>query len=71
MKKETLTQVKAVYDIESKCIAEMEKFFDEESFSDAVELRRGDIRRYFYRHGKDSKKEQRIRAEGRRVFGFI
>ena len=38
MKKETLKQVKAVYKIESECIAEMEKYFDEEKFSYAVEL---------------------------------
>lgn len=38
MKKETLQQVKAVYKIESECVAEMGKYFDEESFSLAVEL---------------------------------
>lgn len=38
MKKETLNQVKAVYKIESDCIAEMENYFDEKSFSLAVEL---------------------------------
>ena len=38
MKEETLKQVKAVYRIESECIAQMERYFDEESFSAAVEL---------------------------------
>ena len=38
MKKETLEQVKAVFKIESDCIIEMEKYLDEESFSNAVEL---------------------------------
>ena len=38
MEKETLKQVKAVYKIESECIAEMEKYFDEKSFSLAVDL---------------------------------
>ncbi len=38
MKKETIKQVKAVYKIESECVAEMEKYFDEESFSKAVDL---------------------------------
>lgn len=38
MKKESLEQVKEVYKIESECISEMEKYFDEESFSMAVEL---------------------------------
>ncbi len=38
MKKETLKQVKEVYKTESACIAEMEKYFDEESFSVAVDL---------------------------------
>ena len=38
MKQETLKQVKEVYRIESECIAEMENYFDEESFSLAVEL---------------------------------
>ena len=38
MKEETLKQVKSVYRIESECIAEMEKYFDEEKFSAAVEL---------------------------------
>ena len=38
MKKETLKQVKEVYKIESDCIAEMEKYFDEKSFSAAVDL---------------------------------
>jgi D-arabinose 5-phosphate isomerase GutQ len=35
---ETKKSVKAVYAIESECIAEMEKYFDEESFSYAVQL---------------------------------
>lgn len=38
MNKETIKQVKAVYKIESECVAEMEKYFDEESFSIAVDL---------------------------------
>ncbi|MBQ7165007.1 MAG: SIS domain-containing protein [Clostridia bacterium] len=38
MKKETLEQVKEVYKIETECIAEMEKHFDEKSFSVAAEL---------------------------------
>ena len=38
MKKETLEQVKAVYEIESKCVAEMAEYFDEKSFTKAVEL---------------------------------
>lgn len=38
MNKETLKQVKAVYKIESECIAEMETYFEEESFSLAVDL---------------------------------
>lgn len=38
MKKESLQQVRNVYKIESECIAEMEKYFDEKSFSKAVEL---------------------------------
>ena len=38
MKKETIKQVKAVYKIESDCIAEMETYFDEESFSKALDL---------------------------------
>ena len=38
MKKETLEQVRAVYRIESECIAEMEKYLDEASFSRAVDL---------------------------------
>ena len=38
MKKETLKQVKEVYKIESERVAEMEKNFDEEKFSAAVEL---------------------------------
>jgi D-arabinose 5-phosphate isomerase GutQ len=37
MKKETLESVKAVYAIESECIQEMEKYFDEEPFARAVE----------------------------------
>ena len=38
MKKETLEQIKEVYRIESECVTEMENYFDEESFSLAVEL---------------------------------
>ena len=38
MKKETLEQVKAVYKIESECIVEMGKYFDEEKFSAAIDL---------------------------------
>lgn len=38
MNKETLKIVKDVYTIESQCIVEMEKYFDEESFSKAVDL---------------------------------
>ena len=38
MKQKTLRQVKAVYKIESDCIAEMKKYFDEENFSRAVDL---------------------------------
>lgn len=38
MKKESLNQVKEVYKIESQCIAEMEKYFDEKIFSKAVDL---------------------------------
>ena len=38
MNKETIKQVKAVYKIESECIAEMETYFEEESFSKAVDL---------------------------------
>lgn len=38
MKKETLEQIKAVYEIESECIRTMSAYFDETAFSDAVEL---------------------------------
>lgn len=38
MEKETLKRVKDVYKIESECITEMLNYFDEKSFSDAVEL---------------------------------
>ena len=38
MNKETLKQVKAAYKIESECIAEMEKYFDENLFGKAVDL---------------------------------
>ncbi|MBP5467357.1 MAG: SIS domain-containing protein [Clostridia bacterium] len=38
MKQETLKQVKEVYKTESECIAEMEKYFDEKSYSDAVDM---------------------------------
>ena len=35
MKKETLAQAKAAYKIEAECIAEMERYFDEEKFAAA------------------------------------
>lgn len=38
MKKETLDQVKNVYKIESECIREMEKHFDEEAYDKAIQL---------------------------------
>ena len=38
MNKETLKAVKDVYTIESQCVKEMENFFNEESFSKAVNL---------------------------------
>lgn len=38
MKKETLDQVKNVYKIESECILEMEKHFDEEAYDKAIQL---------------------------------
>lgn len=38
MKTETLKQVKEVYKIESECVSEMERYFDEKSFADAVDL---------------------------------
>lgn len=38
MKKETLQQVKAVYEIESECISKMADYFDETAFENAVEL---------------------------------
>ena len=38
MKKETLQQVKAVYEIESECISKMADYFDETAFDMAVEL---------------------------------
>lgn len=38
MKKETLDQVKNVYKIESECIREMEKHFDEEAYDKAIRL---------------------------------
>lgn len=38
MKKESLEQVRNVYKTESECVAEMEKYFDEKSFSKAIEL---------------------------------
>ena len=38
MKKEALAAAKAVYEIESQCITEMAKYFDEEAYSKAVEL---------------------------------
>ena len=38
MKKETLLQAKQVYSIEKECIEKMADFFDEEAYSEAVEL---------------------------------
>ena len=38
MNKSTLEQVKNVFTIESECIREMEKYFDEEAFEKAVSL---------------------------------
>lgn len=38
MKKETLLQAKQVYEIEKECIEKMADFFDEEAYSEAVEL---------------------------------
>lgn len=38
MKRESLEQAKNAYKIESECISEMLNYFDEESFSKAVEL---------------------------------
>ena len=38
MKKESLEAAKAAYEIEYECIKEMTKHFDEEAFSEAVEL---------------------------------
>ena len=38
MERETLQRVKEVYSIEADCIAEMEKYFNEEKFAAAVEL---------------------------------
>ncbi len=38
MKKETLEQVKNAYKIEAECIAKMVDYFDEETFTSAVEL---------------------------------
>lgn len=38
MNKNTLEQVKNVFTIESECIREMEKYFDEEAFEKAVNL---------------------------------
>ena len=38
MNKETLTQVKNVFAIESECIKNMEQYFDEEQFGKAVDL---------------------------------
>ena len=38
MKKESLEQARNAYKIESECIAEMLNYFDEETFSKAVEL---------------------------------
>lgn len=41
MKKETLKQIASVYEIESNCIKEMQKYFDEAAYSEAVELLKG------------------------------
>ena len=38
MRSETLKQLMAVYEIESNCIKEMQKYFDEAAFDTAVEL---------------------------------
>ena len=38
MRKESLEAAKAAYEIEYECIKEMTKYFDEEAFSEAVEL---------------------------------
>ena len=38
MRKESLEAAKAAYEIEYECIKEMTKYFDEEAFSNAVEL---------------------------------
>ena len=38
MKKETLEQVKNAYIIEAECVTKMAEYFDEEAFSNAVEL---------------------------------
>ena len=38
MKKQSLEAAKAAYEIEYECIKEMTKYFDEETFSNAVEL---------------------------------
>ena len=37
IKKESVIQAKKAYEIESKCIEDMLKYFDEKAFSDAVE----------------------------------
>ncbi len=44
MKKSTLEQVKNVFTIESECVRDMEKYFDEEQFSKAVELLKDAVR---------------------------
>ncbi len=41
MKKETLEQMKAVYEIESECIRKMADYFDEDAFEKAIELLKG------------------------------
>ena len=38
MKKETIEHVKDVYRIESECVRDMERYLNEESFSEAVEI---------------------------------
>lgn len=44
MNKETLEQVRSVYRTESECIAKMEEYFDEASFSAAVDLLKNAVR---------------------------
>ena len=44
MKKETLNAVKQAYTIEKECIEQMLNYFDEEAFSNAVELLKNAVR---------------------------